>query len=65
MKILINNQETLTEATSVAMLAAELALPERGVALAVNNRIVPRTAWAETALNKGDNVTIIKAAFGG
>lgn len=65
MKILINNQETLTEATSVAMLAAELALPERGVALAVNNRIVPRTAWAETALNEGDNVTIIKAAFGG
>lgn len=65
MKILINNQETLTEATSVAMLAAELALPERGVALAVNNRIVPRSAWAETALNEGDNVTIIKAAFGG
>ena len=65
MKILINNQETLIEATSVAMLAAELALPERGVALAVNNRIVPRTAWAETALNEGDNVTIIKAAFGG
>lgn len=65
MKILINNQETLTEVTSVAMLAAELALPERGVALAVNNRIVPRTAWAETALNEGDNVTIIKAAFGG
>lgn len=65
MKILINNQETLTEVTSVAMLAAELALPERGVALAVNNRIVPRSAWAETALNEGDNVTIIKAAFGG
>ena len=51
--------------TCVAMLAAELALPERGVALAVNNRIVPRAAWAETALNEGDNVTIIKAAFGG
>lgn len=65
MKILINNQETLTEVTSVAMLAAELALPERGVALAVNNRIVPRSAWAETELKEGDNVTIIKAAFGG
>ena len=65
MKILINNQETLTEATSVAMLAESLALPERGVALAVNNRIVPRSAWAETALSEGDNVTIIKAAFGG
>ena len=65
MKILINNQETLTEATCVAMLAESLALPERGVALAVNNRIVPRSAWAETVLNEGDNVTIIKAAFGG
>ena len=64
-KILVNNEVTNTACTSVAALAVELQLPERGVALAVNNRVVPRTAWEETALNEGDNVTIIKAAFGG
>lgn len=50
---------------NVQALANELALPERGVALAVNNKIVPRTTWAEATINEGDNVTIIKAAFGG
>lgn len=65
MKILINNVQTDTVSADVQSLAKELALPERGVALAVNNKIVPRTDWTETALNEGDNVTIIKAAFGG
>ncbi|MCQ2221428.1 MAG: sulfur carrier protein ThiS [Prevotella sp.] len=65
MEILINNEKKETKATNVSELAAELALPERGVALAINNRIVTRNAWEETSLNEGDNVTIIKAAFGG
>ncbi len=64
-QITINNEGKQTEAANIQMLAAELALPERGVALAVNNRVIPRTAWEGTALNEGDNVTIIKAAFGG
>lgn len=65
MKILINNVQTDTVSADVQSLANELALPERGVALAVNNKIVSRTNWTETVLNEGDNVTIIKAAFGG
>lgn len=65
MNILINNQETHTVSVNVQQLAVELSLPERGVALAINNRIVPRTSWEETPLSEGDNVTIIKAAFGG
>ncbi len=64
-KILVNNEVTNTTCTNVAELAVELQLPERGVALAVNNRVVPRAAWDETLLNESDNVTIIKAAFGG
>lgn len=65
MEILINNEKKQTKATNVIELAAELALPERGVALAINNRIVTKTTWEKTSLNEGDNVTIIKAAFGG
>lgn len=65
MKILINNEQTETMSANVQALANELALPERGVALAVNNKIVPRATWAEAAIKEGDSVTIIKAAFGG
>lgn len=65
MEIIINNNSTDTAAANVAQLAQELALPERGVALAVNNKVVARARWEETVLTQGDSVTVIKAAFGG
>lgn len=65
LRITINNEEQMTDATCISQLAVELQLPERGVALAVNNRVVPRTNWETTPINEGDSVTIIKAAFGG
>lgn len=65
MKILINSKETETQAADVAALAAELALPKGGVAVAVNNQMVRRDDWAATPLNEGDNILIIKAACGG
>lgn len=65
MQILVNNTLTATEAQNVAELAEQLDLPERGVALAVNQRIVQRMEWRNTVLMPNDNVTIIKAAFGG
>lgn len=65
MKILINNKQTETEAKSLGELAAELNLPERGVAVAVSNKMVPRTEWESTLLTEGANVVIIKAACGG
>lgn len=65
MKILVNSKETETQAADVAALAAELALPKAGVAVAVNNQMVRRDDWAATPLNEGDNILIIKAACGG
>ncbi len=65
MEILINNEKKQTEAVNVIELAAELQLPERGVAIAINNSIVTRDKWEATRISEGDNVTIIKAAFGG
>lgn len=64
-RIYINKQLAQTEAHTVAQLAESLSLPERGVAVAVNNRIVPKTEWASYVLKEDDQVTIIKAAFGG
>ncbi|MBQ0057118.1 MAG: sulfur carrier protein ThiS [Bacteroidales bacterium] len=64
-RIVINNEARETEAQFIQQLAAELDLPERGVALAVNNKIVPRATWPDTAISEGDSITIIKAAFGG
>lgn len=65
MKIRINNKETDVQAESLLDLAIELSLPERGVAVAVNNRMIPRTDWQQTALKDDDNIVIIKAVCGG
>lgn len=66
MKVKINNQAVeLTDGTTVRTLAAERRLPDKGVAVAVNNEMLPREEWAERALNDGDDIVILKAFCGG
>lgn len=65
MNIKINNKPTDTQCADLAALAVELELPQKGVAVAINNRMVPRTEWQATTLAENDNVVIIKAACGG
>lgn len=65
MTITINNKQTETEATNLSQLAQELALPERGVAIAIANKMVPRAEWENAILQEGASVVIIKAACGG
>lgn len=66
MKIYVNNKETETaDNASVEQLVAQLSLPQAGVAVAVNNKMTPKTQWSSTNLNEGDHVVVIKAACGG
>lgn len=65
MKVLVNNKETELNGSTVADLVRELALPGKGVAIALQNRIVPRTQWEQQPLQEGDSLVIIKAACGG
>lgn len=65
MKITVNNKEVDTQAANLLQLTEELALPAQGVAVAISNRMIPRTEWTETVLTEGANVVIIKAACGG
>ena len=46
MNVKINNTPfQLPEGTTVSQVAEERTLPDRGVALAVNNQMVPRAEW--------------------
>ena len=65
MNIKINTKETEVKAASLQDLATEISLPEKGVAVAVNNRMVTRADWNHTAINDGDNIVVIKAVCGG
>lgn len=65
MKITINNKETETSASNVAELAAELQLPEKGVAVAIDNKLAARAEWESTPVSEGASIVIIKAFCGG
>lgn len=65
MKILINNNPVDTSARSLADLAMEQGWPERGVAVAIEGRVVPRAAWADTRMAEEMQIMVIKAVCGG
>ncbi|MCM1336238.1 MAG: sulfur carrier protein ThiS [Candidatus Amulumruptor caecigallinarius] len=66
MEITLNNSPLpVEEGATVATLVASQAGDGKGIAVAVNDAIVTRAKWADTPLNAGDRVVIIKAAYGG
>lgn len=65
MKIFVNNKEVETQAQTLLQLADEWSLPAQGVAIAIDNRMIPRTQWGETPIAEGTSVVVIKAACGG
>jgi sulfur carrier protein len=66
--ITVNGQpRDLPAGTSVAEVVSELVGgPEvRGVAVAVNGEVVPRTSWPITAVAPGDQIEVLTAKQGG
>jgi len=65
--IRINGEpEALVACTVAELIAAKSDMPAgRGLAVAVNGRLVRRADWAATALEPGDAVEIVRAMQGG
>lgn len=68
MELVINGEARQSLAANVAELLAE-ELDEghtrRGIAVAVNGQVVPRTEWERARISKGDRVEIVRALPGG
>ena len=50
---------------TLADLLARLELPDRGVAVAVDAEVVPRSEWADFAVADGAHVEVVTAVQGG
>jgi sulfur carrier protein len=63
----VNGQRQQLAALTVVALLEErgIDVAGRGIAIAVNGAVVPRSAWATTALKAGDAVEIVQAKQGG
>lgn len=65
MRLRVNDKEVETGASNLSLFSQEQNLPATGIAIAVNNRMVPRTEWDSYVLHEGDSILIIKAVCGG
>jgi sulfur carrier protein len=66
MKVVVNgNAQAVPDGATVADVVREVTSVARGVAVAVNGEVVPRTGWLGVALRDGDQVEVLTAAQGG
>lgn len=65
MNVTVNNKPVETGASTLKELALQLELPEKGVAVAVSNKLVPRSEWENFAITEGVSIIVIRASCGG
>ncbi|WP_243406338.1 sulfur carrier protein ThiS [Siphonobacter curvatus] len=67
MTVFVNNQAVQTkDAVSLRSLLTQLELAEKkGIAVAVNNAIVPRLTWDQFIVSENEKITILQATQGG
>jgi len=67
MEVIINNQSiSFPEGSLLKNVLQYAGINQyRGIAVAVNNNIIPQSEWSSKPLNDNDKITIIKASQGG
>jgi sulfur carrier protein len=67
MDILINNQKhTVNDNSSLQTIVnTQLGEKQKGVAVAVNDNVIPKLNWENYIIKSNDNILIIKATQGG
>jgi sulfur carrier protein len=65
--VLVNGERReLAPGTTVEAVVRGLAVaPGRGVAVALDREVVPRSAWAATELREGQELEVLEAVAGG
>jgi len=67
MIVFINNKDCVLNADENLISALEQngIQSQKGIAVAVNNAVIPKTEWQTKTLNENDKIIIIKATQGG
>ncbi len=65
MRVRVNGEDRVVEASDLAALVAFLGLDPRKVAVERNLAIVPRSLYGATALAEGDEIEIVHFIGGG
>lgn len=68
MELVINHQKKsygLLPSSLEELLYSEISSSRKGIAVALNNQVIPRQLWSSTLLHHNDHILIITATQGG
>lgn len=67
MKILLNGEEVKIEMgeTLMTLLEKKELTDQKGIAVALNDKVIPKKNWEDYLLASGDKITLIMATAGG
>ena len=66
MQITVNGHvRSAPETVSLPELVSQISDRDSGIAVAVNNEVVPRSAWGECTIRPGDRIDVVTAVQGG
>jgi sulfur carrier protein len=66
LQVQVNGENSAFPAgTTVEQVVTTISQNLKGVAVALNSEVVPRSAWSTTALSHGDHLEVLTAAQGG
>ncbi len=63
--VLNGDDRELSESVTVSSLVEQLGRGKRGIAVALNGEVVPRSDWDVTTISEGDRVEVLTAVGGG
>ena len=63
--ISVNGDPVDADSKTITEVLAMLSIETRGVAVARNGEVVPRSSWSDVTLDEGDRIEIVTAAAGG
>ncbi len=67
MTVSLNNQTLEIEAQMMLsnLVFQQVGENQKGIAVAINGQVIPKSAWSETQISENDELLIIKATQGG
>lgn len=65
MKLEINGNIEEVQSNNVEAMLDELKMNKQGIAVAINEAVVPKSMWAKFQINEQDKIMIITATAGG
>tara|TARA_R110002072_G_scaffold16048_1_gene63449 strand:- start:30966 stop:31184 length:219 start_codon:yes stop_codon:yes gene_type:complete len=60
-----DNKHSFREEETLQSVISKLSITENGIAIAINEQIIPKKKWTTTQLNNNDKILVIKATQGG